>query len=198
MANVNNYKNITVLSCIVYIIHIGTDKFYAIIRKNFRLKGGIFMKHILSALMENKPGVLRRLSGLFGRRGYNIDSIVASATENSEVTRMTIVVDGDDQIIDQVIKQLMKLQEIIEVENITNEPVVSRQLLIMKLKADMNTRKDILQLIEAFKARILDIKSDSIMIEATADDYVIDSMVETFKPYGVISMMKAGMVALKK
>ena len=80
-------------------------------------KGGLFMKHIISALMENRPGVLRRLSGLFGRRGYNIESIVASATENPDVTRMTIVVDGDEYIIDQVIKQLVKLQEIIEVEN---------------------------------------------------------------------------------
>ena len=156
------------------------------------------MKHIISALMENRPGVLRRLSGLFGRRGYNIESIVASATENPDVTRMTIVVDGDEYIIDQVIKQLVKLQEIIEVENVTDKPVVSRQLLIMKLRANMETRKDILQLAEAFRARILDIKADSIMIEATADDYVTDSMVETFKPYGIISMMKTGMVALKK
>ena len=156
------------------------------------------MKHIISALMENRPGVLRRLSGLFGRRGYNIESIVASATENPDVTRMTIVVDGDEYIIDQVIKQLVKLQEIIEVENVTDKPVVSRQLLIMKLRANMETHKDILQLAEAFRARILDIKADSIMIEATADDYVTDSMVETFKPYGIISMMKTGMVALKK
>lgn len=156
------------------------------------------MKHILSALMENRPGVLRRLSGLVGRRGYNIESIVASATENPDVTRMTIVVEGDKYIIDQVIKQLAKLQEIIDVENVTDKPVVSRQLLIMKLKADIETRKDILQLVEAFKARILDIKADSIMIEATADDYVTDSMVETFKEYGIISMMKTGIVALQK
>ena len=156
------------------------------------------MKHILSALMENRPGVLRRLSGLVGRRGYNIESIVASATENPDVTRMTIVVEGDKYIIDQVIKQLAKLQEIIDVENVTDKPVVSRQLLIMKLKADIETRKDILQLVEAFKARILDIKADSIMIEATADDYVMDSRVETFKEYGIISMMKTGIVALQK
>ena len=156
------------------------------------------MKHILSALMENRPGVLRRLSGLVGRRGYNIESIVASATENPDVTRMTIGVEGDKYIIDQVIKQLAKLQEIIDVENVTDKPVVSRQLLIMKLKADIETRKDILQLVEAFKARILDIKADSIMIEATADDYVMDSMVETFKEYGIISMMKTGIVALQK
>ena len=85
------------------------------------------MKHILSALMENRPGVLRRLSGLVGRRGYNIESIVASATENPDVTRMTIVVEGDKYIIDQVIKQLAKLQEIIDVENVTDKTVANNE-----------------------------------------------------------------------
>lgn len=148
--------------------------------------------------MQNRPGVLRRISGLFGRRGYNIDSIVASATQDEDLTRMTIVVDGDEYIIDQVIKQLMKLEEILEVENVTDVPVVSRQLLLMKLRADHDTRLDIIQLAEAYRARILDIKADSIVLEATAEDSVTTSMVETFKPYGIISMMKTGTVVLKK
>ncbi|MCI8284393.1 MAG: acetolactate synthase small subunit [Firmicutes bacterium] len=156
------------------------------------------MKHVLSALMENRPGVLRRISGLFGRRGYNIDSIVASVTEDENLTRMTIVVDGDEYILDQVIKQLLKLQEIIDVENVTDIPVVSRQLLLMKLKADVSTRLDILQLAEAFGARIVDIKADSIIIEATAEDSVTKSIVETFEPYGILSLVKTGTVALKK
>lgn len=93
------------------------------------------MKHVLYALMENKPGVLRRISGLFGRRGYNIDSIVASATEDENVTSMTIVVDGDEYILDQVIKQLAKLQEIIDVVNVSDLAAVRRQLLLMKVSA---------------------------------------------------------------
>lgn len=156
------------------------------------------MKHVISILMENRPGVLRRISGLFDRRGYNVDSIVASATENESRTRMTIVVDGDQHILQQVIKQLLKLQEIIEVENVTNEPVISRQLLLMKLNATYETRIDIIQLADAFGARIVDIKADSIIIEATAENDVTQSIIETFEPYGIISLMKTGTVALKK
>ena len=147
------------------------------------------MKHVLSVLMENRTGVLRRISGLFGRRGYNIDSIVASATEDENLTRMTVVVDGDEYIIDQVIKQLIKLHEIIDVENVTHADTVSRQLLLMKLKATHETRIDIIQ---------LDIKADSIIIEASAEDSVTQSIVDTFEPYGIISLMKTGTVALKK
>ncbi len=156
------------------------------------------MKHVLSVLMENRTGVLRRISGLFGRRGYNIDSIVASATEDENLTRMTVVVDGNEYILDQVIKQLAKLHEIIDVENVTNADTVSRQLLIMKLKATHETRIDIIQLADAFGARIVDIKADSIIIEASAEDSVTQSIVDTFEPYGIISLMKTGTVALKK
>ena len=156
------------------------------------------MKHVLYALMENKPGVLRRISGLFGRRGYNIDSIVASATEDENVTSMTIVVDGDEYILDQVIKQLAKLQEIIDVVNVSDLAAVRRQLLLMKVSAAHDTRLDIIQLADAFGARIVDIKSDYIIIEATAEEEGTSSIVETFEPYGIISLIKTGTVALKK
>ena len=156
------------------------------------------MKHVLSVLMENRTGVLRRISGLFGRRGYNIDSIVASATEDENRTRMTVVVEGDEYILDQVIKQLIKLHEIIDVENVTNADTLSRQLLLMKLRATHETRIDIIQLADAFGARIVDIKADSIIIEASAEDSVTQSIVDTFEPYGIISLMKTGTVALKK
>ena len=156
------------------------------------------MKHVLSVLMENRTGVLRRISGLFGRRGYNIDSIVASATEDENLTRMTVVVEGDEYILDQVIKQLIKLHEIIDVENVTNADTLSRQLLLMKLRATHETRIDIIQLADAFGARIVDIKADSIIIEASAEDSVTQSIVDTFEPYGIISLMKSGTVALKK
>ena len=156
------------------------------------------MKHVLSVLMENRTGVLRRISGLFGRRGYNIDSIVASATEDENLTRMTVVVDGDEYILDQVIKQLIKLHEIIDVENVTNADTLSRQLLLMKLRATHETRIDIIQLADAFGARIVDINADSIIIEASAEDSVTQSIVDTFEPYGIISLMKTGTVALKK
>ncbi len=156
------------------------------------------MKHVLFALMENKPGVLRRLSGLFGRRGYNIESIVASATEKPDVTSMTIVVEGDEHIIEQVIKQMEKLQEIIKVDNVTNVPVLSRQLLLMKIKANHENRLDIIRLSQAFDANIVDIKPDFILIEASAEVDKADSIVATMEPYGIISMVKTGTVALMK
>ena len=156
------------------------------------------MKHVLSAVMENKPGVLWRLAGLFGRRGYNIDSIVASATEKEEVTRMTIVVDCDQQMIDQVVQQMCKLQEIIDVENVTDVPTISSQLLIIKLSTNQQTRVEILTLANAFRARVVDMTAESITLEATGDIDKINSVVEILEPYGVISMMKTGTVALKK
>ena len=156
------------------------------------------MKYVLSALMENKPGVLRRLAGLFGRRGYNIDSIVASATEKEERTRMTIVVDCDGQMIDQVVQQMSKLQEIIEVENVTDVPTVRSQLLIIKLKANQQTRIEILTLANAFRARVVDMTAETITLEASGDGDSIDTILEILEPYGVISMMKTGTVALKK
>lgn len=156
------------------------------------------MKHVLSALMENKPGVLRRLAGLFGRRGYNIDSIVASATEKEELTRMTIVVDCDESMIDQIVKQVRKLQEIVEVENITHKPTISSQLLIIKLSADQHTRVEILTLANAFRAHVVDMTADTITLESAGAVDDIKAIVEVLEPYGIISMMKTGTVALKK
>ncbi|MGI6205870.1 MAG: acetolactate synthase small subunit [Anaerovoracaceae bacterium] len=156
------------------------------------------MKHVLSALMENRPGVLRRLAGLFGRRGYNIDSIVASATENENVTRMTIVVDCDDQMIEQVVRQMCKLQEIIDVENVTHVPTITRQLLIIKLSTTPQSRMEILELANAFRAKVVDMTADTITLEATGEVDNIKGIVEVLEPYGVISMMKTGTVALKK
>ncbi|MBQ1292213.1 MAG: acetolactate synthase small subunit [Lachnospiraceae bacterium] len=156
------------------------------------------MKHVLSALMENKPGVLRRLSGLFGRRGYNIDSIVASTTEKEELTRMTIVVDCDEELIDQIVQQVRKLQEIIEVEDVTSMPTISSQLLIIKLSTTPQTRVELLTLANAFHARVVDMTANTITLEMTGDGDRMDKMVEILEPYGVVSMMKTGTVALKK
>lgn len=156
------------------------------------------MRYVLSALMENRPGVLRRLSGLFGRRGYNIESIVASATEKEELTMMTITIECDEHLIDQIVKQVSKLQEIIEVENVTDVPTINRQLLLIKLRTSLQTRAEILQLASALQARVADITAETITLEAVAEDEKIDTIVEVLEPYGVISIMKTGTVALKK
>jgi len=156
------------------------------------------MKHVLSVLVENHPGVLRRVSGLFGRRGYNIDSLVVSATENEEISRMTIVVCGDETVIDQVIKQLAKLVDVISVDDVTNKETVSKQLLLLKVRADISNRIDIITLAEAFNARVEDIAADYVIIEATDEIGRITNMIETFKPYGIMELVKTGTVAMSK
>ena len=156
------------------------------------------MKHVLSVLVDNHPGVLRRVSGLFGRRGYNIDSLVVSATENEEISRMTIVVQGDETVIDQVIKQLAKLIDVISVDDVTNKETVSKQLLLIKIKADITNRIDIITLAEAFNARIVDIEANSVILEAADEINRISNMIETFKPYGIIELVKTGTVAMLK
>jgi acetolactate synthase-1/3 small subunit len=156
------------------------------------------MKHVLSVLVDNHPGVLRRVSGLFGRRGYNIDSLVVSATENEEISRMTIVVAGDETVIDQVIKQLAKLIDVISVEDVTMKDTVSKQLLLLKIKADITNRIDIITLAEAFNARVEDIAANFVIIEASDEINRITNIIETFKTYGIIELVKTGTVAMKK
>lgn len=156
------------------------------------------MKHVLSALMENQPGVLRRIAGLFGRRGYNIDSIVASVTEDERLTRMTIVVDCDEKMIEQVRKQVAKLDEIVEVVNVTNIPTIKKQLLMMKIEANIDNRIETITLAKEFGARVIDISAEYLVIEATDEDAVISSIIETFSPYGIIELVKTGTVAMIK
>lgn len=156
------------------------------------------MKHVLSVLVDNHPGVLRRVSGLFGRRGYNIDSLVVSATENEEISRMTIVVQGDETVIDQVIKQLAKLIDVISVDDVTNKDTVSKQLLLIKIKADITNRIDIITLAEAFNARIVDIEANSVILEAADEINRINNIIDTFKPYGILELVKTGTVAMLK
>lgn len=154
------------------------------------------MKHVLSVLVDNHPGVLRRVSGLFGRRGYNIDSLVVSSTENEEISRMTIVVHGDDEVLEQVIKQLSKLIDVINVEDITNKQAVSTQLLLIKVKADIKTRVHIITLMDVFKARVADIGRETIIIEATGENNKINAIIETLKPFGIVELVKTGSVSM--
>lgn len=127
------------------------------------------MKHTLSVLVENKPGVLTRVAGLFARRGYNIDSLAVGMTENPAISRMTIVVDGDEYVIQQVTKQLDKLIDVIQVLDITSEQYVERELILIRVNASPSVRGEIMQIVDIFRARIVDIGKDSLIIEATGD-----------------------------
>jgi acetolactate synthase-1/3 small subunit len=126
-------------------------------------------KHTLAITVENKPGVLTRVATMFRRRGYNIESLAVGETENPSVSRMTVVVSGDDKIIEQVSKQLYKLVDVIKVVDITEERLVERELILIKVKADPSVRSEIVQLVEIFRARIVDIGKNTLIIEATGD-----------------------------
>lgn len=153
-------------------------------------------KHTLSVVVENRPGVLTRVATLFRRRGYNIDSLTVGATENPSISRMTIVVSGDDQVIEQVSKQLYKLIDVIKVIDITEERSVVRELVIIKVKADNNIRADIVQIVDIFRARIVDIGRSSLIIEATGDSNKIDAIEDSLKPFGIIELVRTGKVAM--
>ena len=153
-------------------------------------------KHTLSVTVENRPGVLTRVATLFRRRGYNIDSLTVGTTENPGISRMTIVVQGDDQIIEQVSKQLYKLVDVIKVIDITQEEAVDRELVLIKVKADNNVRAEIVQIVDIFRARIVDIGRNSLIIEATGDQRKIDALEDSFRPFGIIELVRTGKVAM--
>ncbi|HOB12134.1 MAG TPA: acetolactate synthase small subunit [Syntrophomonadaceae bacterium] len=154
------------------------------------------MTHTLSVTVENKPGVLTRVTTLFRRRGYNIESLAVGETENPGISRMTIVVEGDDRIIEQVTKQLYKLVEVIKIVDITGERAVERELVLIKVKADANVRADIVQIVDIFRARIVDIGRNSLIIEATGDSGKIDAIEDSLKPFGIIELVRTGKVAM--
>lgn len=154
------------------------------------------MKHTLSVTVENKPGVLTRVTTLFRRRGYNIDSLAVGATENPSISRMTIVVEGDDRVIEQVTKQLYKLVDVIKVVDITGQRYVERELVLVKVKADNNIRAEIVQIVDIFRARIVDIGRNSLIIEATGDSGKIDAIEDSLKPFGIIELVRTGKIAM--
>lgn len=154
------------------------------------------MKHTLAVLVENQPGVLSHVAGLFSRRGYNIESLVVGETEDETVSRITLVVDGDEKVIEQVSKQLNKQVEVIKVNDITNEEIVERQLLLLKVHSEMETRQEIMQIVEIFRCRIVDIGRRSLIIEATGDEEKIMAIIKSLQAFGVQELVRTGKVAM--
>lgn len=153
-------------------------------------------KHILAVTVENKPGVLTRVTTLFRRRGYNIESLAVGETETPDISRITIVVNGDDRIIEQVTKQLYKLVEVIKIVDISEEKAVERELVLIKVKADATVRAEIVQIVEIFRARIVDIGRDTLIIEATGDSGKIDAIEDSLKPFGIVELVRTGKIAM--
>lgn len=154
------------------------------------------MKHTLAVLVENQPGVLSHVAGLFSRRGYNIESLVVGETEDPSVSRITLVVEGDERVIEQVSKQLNKQVEVIKVNDITNEEIVERQLLLLKVNANTDIRQEIMQIVEIFRCRIVDIGRKSLIVEATGDEEKIMAIIKSLQPFGIQELVRTGKVAM--
>lgn len=156
------------------------------------------MKHTLSVLVENKPGVLTRVAGLFARRGFNIDSLVVAETENAAVSRMTITVDEQDQPVEQVSKQLHKLINVIKITDLDPAGSVERELLLIKVKADAQTRSAIMQITEIFRAKIVDVSPEVLIIEMTGTRDKVSALMELLDPFGVVELMRTGRIAMSR
>ena len=154
------------------------------------------MKRTLAVLVENKPGVLTRIAGLFARRGYNITSLAVGETEDPTISRMTIVVDGDNRVLEQVTKQLHKLVDVIKLTDLSEEENVDRELILIKVNADPQTRAEIMQIVDIFRARIVDIGRNSLIIEATGDSGKIKAIESSLKPFGIKELVRTGKIAM--
>lgn len=154
------------------------------------------MKHILAVIVENKPGVLTRVSGLFSRRGFNIENIAVGETITPGISRMTITVDGSETLIEQVAKQLHKLINVIKVSNLSNEPSVMRELMLIKVNAATGSRSDIQQIVETFRGKVVDVSLDSMIIEVTGNDEKLEAIKLLLYHFGIKEIVRTGKVAL--
>lgn len=153
-------------------------------------------QHTLIALVEDKPGVLTRVASMFRRRGFNIASLAVGNSEQPGLSRMTFVVKGDDYTVSQVAKQLDKLIDVIEVSDITNESTVTRELALIKVKTTQMTRGEIIQIVNLFRANIIDVGSDSMVIEITGESDKINALQNLLAPFGILEMLRTGLVAM--
>ncbi|MGH4024157.1 MAG: acetolactate synthase small subunit [Pseudonocardiaceae bacterium] len=153
-------------------------------------------KHTLSVLVENKPGVLARVAGLFSRRGFNIHSLAVGPTESPDISRMTIVVAVDELPLEQVTKQLNKLVNVIKIVELDPAQAVQRELLLVKVRADATVRSQVLETVQLFRAKVIDVSPEALTVEATGTGDKLDALLRMLEPYGVREMVQSGMVAI--
>lgn len=154
------------------------------------------MKHTLIAWMEDKPGVLARVASLFRRRNFNIESLTVGHSERPGISRMTLVVDGARTTIDQVVRQLQKQINVTEVVDVTSNPIVIREMALIRVKADASNRPQIVQLVDIYRARIVDVARESMMIEITGPESRVDSLINLLEDFGVTEMVRTGRVVM--
>jgi len=155
-------------------------------------------QHTITVLVDNKPGVLSRVSGLFSRRGYNIESLAVSITENPELSRMTLVVNGDEQEVEQITKQLHKLIEVSKVQDYINIPIIARELALIKVNALVENRTALLQLVDVFRGRVIDMSEKTFVIELTGGNDKIDAFEKLLEPYGIRELVRTGRIAMAR
>jgi acetolactate synthase I/III small subunit len=154
--------------------------------------------HIISVLVENKAGVLAKISGLFSRRGFNIESLAVGPTEDEKISRITIVVNAETHSMEQVIKQLYKLINVIKIQELDPYNIVERELVLIKVSADNNTRAEILEIINIFRANIVDVAKKSLIIEITGNSSKIQGLEDLLKPYGILELIRTGKIACSR
>ena len=155
-------------------------------------------KHILSVLVENHAGVLSRVAGLFSRRGFNIDSLAVGVTENHDISRMTIVVDGDEYTVEQVSKQLNKLIDVIKIKRLDKHESISRELALIKVSSNAATRSEIVQLVEIFRAKIVDVSKTTLTIEASGSEDKVAALEDLLRPFGIREIVRTGIIAIER
>jgi acetolactate synthase-1/3 small subunit len=158
----------------------------------------VTMRRTISVLVENKFGVLARISTLFAARAFNIDSLAVGETEDPSVSRMTIVVSGNENVLEQVEKQLNKLIDVIKVYSYMDENHLERDLALIKVKADKASRNEIFQIVDTFRAKVVDVGADSLIVEITGDEAKITALEELLKPFGIKEMVRTGIIAMAR
>jgi len=153
-------------------------------------------RHTLSVLVENKPGVLVRIAGLFSRRGFNIDSLAVGPTEHEEISRITIVVNCEEHPLEQVTKQLNKLINVLKIVELDPAQSVQREIMLVKVRADLETRSHVLETVQLFRAKVVDVSADAVTIEATGNAEKLEALLRVLETFGVRELVQSGMVAL--
>lgn len=156
------------------------------------------MTHTISVLVENQFGVLARVAGLFSARGFNIDSLAVGETDDATVSRITIMTHGDDRVIEQIRKQLDKLIDVIKVQDLTQEERIERELVLVKVSANSGARADLMQIVNTFRGKIVDVNPTSITVEVTGNESKVDAMLELLRPFGVREVVRTGTIAVSR
>ena len=153
-------------------------------------------KHILAALVENRPGVLARVANLFRRRSFNIDSLSVGRTQRDDMSRMTIVMESDSAEADRLVKNLYKLVDVVHVDHLHSQPSVAREMALVKVTADSANRREVIQLCDIFRARIIDVAAESLVVEITGEEEKLENFTELVRPFGIVEMVRTGVIAL--